>query len=664
MSGPSIRLSLPSWSLIKFPPDWAPPTLPPPADEHTVKSPFTIPADIYNNLLSPAYPITIAAVYAITVSYVNTYNRKAGNKAWYISKTRAFRAFVVAHNVFLAIYSGVTFAAMVRALGVALPSLDNEYGLVGTVDSLCKMHGPRGLGNAATFNATANIWEVKNKLINLGENGTPNPTDVGRIWNEGLAFWGWFFYLSKFYEVFDTFIILAKGKRSSTLQTYHHAGAMMCMWAGMRFMSPPVWMFALVNSGIHTVMYTYYTISALRIRVPQTVKRTITTMQIAQMIVGTSFAAIHLFVSYTIPVSTPYTVLSTISSAASSISSAASSAIEAGGVASATANVGALIKKLAYRAAGEEGLAENVRSSQGQIFGAEAERLPGTIKETRYRIEYQEVPCIDTTGQSFAILLNIMYLLPLTALFVRFFVHSYIRRTSASSKHPTHYHALSKAGKDAVHGVDREIESLGKAAENGIAILTDKVKRGVDNKHVQEQVDKVAQANGASKEASQQSKNTYVQNNDAMQAFNDKVAKSLEEVNVNGDAAVEKARMVAADLVAQGKEVPEQLQKRLENALKQAQEDTHGAKKEAEDKAKEIKMESVDAKDGVKAEGENDGELVKANGKSTSTKDEKTNGELVKKEEGDGEELDEEKLNGHPNGNGFSTTDPKEQDES
>ncbi len=53
--------------------------------------------------------------------------------------------------------------------------------------------------------------------------------DTGRIWNEGLAFYGWIFYLSKFYEVLDTFIILAKGKLSSTLQTYHHAGAMMCM---------------------------------------------------------------------------------------------------------------------------------------------------------------------------------------------------------------------------------------------------------------------------------------------------------------------------------------------------------------------------------------------------------------------------------------------------
>ena len=75
-----------------------------------------------------------------------------------------------------------------------------------------------------------------------------------RIWNEGLAFYGWLFYLSKFYEVVDTLIILAKGRKSSLLQTYHHAGAMLCMWAGIRYMSPPIWMFVLVNSGIHAIM--------------------------------------------------------------------------------------------------------------------------------------------------------------------------------------------------------------------------------------------------------------------------------------------------------------------------------------------------------------------------------------------------------------------------
>ena len=143
---------------------------------------------------------------------------------------------------------------MGRAIAHSLPDFGVENFGVKVADGLCKLHGPRGLGDAATFNTTINIWEVKNTAIKLTGRGIPDPTDVGRLWNEGLAFWGWMFYVSKFYEVIDTFIILAKGKRSATLQTYHHAGAMLCMWAGIRYMSPPIWMFVFVNSGIHALM--------------------------------------------------------------------------------------------------------------------------------------------------------------------------------------------------------------------------------------------------------------------------------------------------------------------------------------------------------------------------------------------------------------------------
>ena len=114
-------------------------------------------------------------------------------------------------------------------LGVLWPGMRTQNGLAGATDALCKMHGPRGFGDSAAFNVRRGAWEVKNKAIRLMRDGTPDTTDVGRLWNEGLAFWGWFFYLSKFYEVVDTMIIIAKGKRSSTLQTYHHAGAMFCM---------------------------------------------------------------------------------------------------------------------------------------------------------------------------------------------------------------------------------------------------------------------------------------------------------------------------------------------------------------------------------------------------------------------------------------------------
>ncbi|KAF2816081.1 uncharacterized protein BDZ99DRAFT_565953 [Mytilinidion resinicola] len=577
MSGPSFHIKMPSHSLFKFPPDSAPPALPPP-NEFSFGNPFPIPAKLYNQALSEKWPITIASIYVFTVVSINAYNRKQGNKPWAISKTWWFKAFVVLHSSFLAVYSGVTFAAMVRALSRSFPAIDNQYGIVGFTDALCKIHGPRGLGDAVTYNSSNDLWESKNRLIQLGSNNLPDSTDVGRIWNEGLAFWGWFFYLSKFYEVLDTAIILAKGKRSSTLQTYHHAGAMFCMWAGIRYMSPPIWMFVLVNSGIHTMMYTYYTVSALRYRVPQFIKRTLTTLQIAQFVVGVGFAAIHLFVSYTVPVSTPYTIFNTVRSAASALSSTIDSSL----LPAATTNVGAIIKKLAYRAAGQEGLAENVRNSQGEIFGNEAGKVEETVnREIRYRNEYKEIPCIDTTGQSFAIWLNVVYLLPLTALFIRFFVRSYFKRTSVSAKHPTHHHAIAKAGHDAVHGFNRELESLGENLENGVANLASKATKNAKKSDFETPVKNAARTvKNATNSAAQKVKET--QNTPSMvDEFDEKLRKTVKDGYDSPPA--KRAQDMAAQYAKDGKKIPESLASKLQQALKEQKEDDPKVKAEEEE---------------------------------------------------------------------------------
>jgi hypothetical protein len=252
MAGPSVYLSWPT--TFKPLPGPLPSVLPPPVHERSFRSPFGIDKQLYNFALHWQIPVAVSLLYILAVFALNAYNKSHGHKPWWIAKQALFRYFVVVHNVLLTLFSFATFAAMCRAIMHTWPGLDNPNGAAGIADALCKLHGPRGLGDAATFNTTINIWEVKNTAIHLGADLNPDPTDVGRLWNEGLAFWGWVFYVSKFYEVIDTLIILAKGKRSATLQTYHHAGAMLCMWAGIRYMSPPIWMFVFVNSFIHALM--------------------------------------------------------------------------------------------------------------------------------------------------------------------------------------------------------------------------------------------------------------------------------------------------------------------------------------------------------------------------------------------------------------------------
>ena len=171
-------------------------------------------------------------------------------------------------------------------------------------------------------------------------------------------------------------------------------------------------------------------------------------MQIAQFLFGASYAAAHLFVQYDIPVSTSYQVASVVQAAASSASSAAVSATSA--VSSfiesptVTASLGALFKKLLLRAAGEEGVAERIHNDRGEManpslqgnidkFMEKVQQQQQPAYETKWRTDWTKVNCIDTSGEAFAIYLNLFYLTPLTYLFARFFVKAYLSRGRRSS---------------------------------------------------------------------------------------------------------------------------------------------------------------------------------------------------------------------------------------
>lgn len=60
--------------------------------------------------------------------------------------------------------------------------------------------------------------------------------------------------MSKFYEITDTILLLANGRKVSFLQIYHHAGAIICCWAGVVYRPPPSIVGLLLNAGVHTLM--------------------------------------------------------------------------------------------------------------------------------------------------------------------------------------------------------------------------------------------------------------------------------------------------------------------------------------------------------------------------------------------------------------------------
>ncbi|KAJ1936380.1 hypothetical protein EC988_008213, partial [Linderina pennispora] len=112
------------------------------------------------------------------------------------------------------------------------------------------------------------------------------------LWNSKLLMHGYLFYLSKYYEFVDTFIILYKGRSPGRLQTFHHSGAVLIMWLGNYVQSAYLAFFVFENSIIHSLMYTYYTLTAMGYKPPG--KQWLTRMQIAQFYIGLTAGFVYI----------------------------------------------------------------------------------------------------------------------------------------------------------------------------------------------------------------------------------------------------------------------------------------------------------------------------------------------------------------------------------
>lgn len=87
----------------------------------------------------------------------------------------------------------------------------------------------------------------------------------------------------KMWEFVDTFLLVLRKKPVAFLHAYHHAATLFLTWSQMVEHSAPQWVPIALNLWVHVLMYYYYAMSALRIRVWW--KKYLTTLQIAQFIV-------------------------------------------------------------------------------------------------------------------------------------------------------------------------------------------------------------------------------------------------------------------------------------------------------------------------------------------------------------------------------------------
>jgi len=159
-------------------------------------------------------------------------------------KTNFWKAMFILHNLFLAVFSLVVFV---------------------------------------------NSWPiVLQHLYNRGINSTFCDQD-NSLWSSGLGGWATIFYISKYWEFLDTYVLIIKNKKPSFLQLYHHAGIVITMWGAIVSQGTWVLIVVLLNSGIHTLMYTYFFIKTIWPKKQIKQAKYLTKAQIIQFFTGITY---------------------------------------------------------------------------------------------------------------------------------------------------------------------------------------------------------------------------------------------------------------------------------------------------------------------------------------------------------------------------------------
>lgn len=95
-----------------------------------------------------------------------------------------------------------------------------------------------------------------------------------------LRFWVDAFYMSKYWELLDTVLLVLRKKPLSFLHVYHHAVVIPEMWMFTRAELPWSLGCVVMNSGVHVVMYYYFAASSGGRRIWW--RKYVTILQIAQ----------------------------------------------------------------------------------------------------------------------------------------------------------------------------------------------------------------------------------------------------------------------------------------------------------------------------------------------------------------------------------------------
>ncbi len=79
----------------------------------------------------------------------------------------------------------------------------------------------------------------------------------------GIWIWCYLFYLSKYYELLDTFLLALRAKPLTGLHLFHHAVVVPLFWLMLELDATNLWVAALLNTAVHIPMYYYFAVESL-----------------------------------------------------------------------------------------------------------------------------------------------------------------------------------------------------------------------------------------------------------------------------------------------------------------------------------------------------------------------------------------------------------------
>lgn len=100
------------------------------------------------------------------------------------------------------------------------------------------------------------------------------------------GFWSFLFALSKLPELGDTVFIVLRKQPLIFLHWYHHITVLLYSWYSYSTFTSSARWFVVMNYCVHSIMYSYYALRAMKFKPPRQIAMVITTLQLLQMVCG------------------------------------------------------------------------------------------------------------------------------------------------------------------------------------------------------------------------------------------------------------------------------------------------------------------------------------------------------------------------------------------